>query len=250
MREHSRAGSVLAAPLLILAGLIALGGFLDLFGKPGKATAPDLQSSAPTAARPNDLLAAGLFSWPPPWPAPAPAQEPLPADVVAEPAELPPAVDEPTVQPTVAPTEAPPVPAVQPPAMYADYALASGAIDAVNAARAANGLGPVALNGALSGAAQSYAQYLTETDQFTHDALGGLLARVRAAGYAGGYAGEAMWEGWGVYSAGEVVNDLLNSPPHRAILLSAVYTEIGAGCYVIDNNGAPNTRCVLDVGAP
>lgn len=247
---HRHAGSVIAAALLILAGLIALGGFLDLFAKPS--TARTVQSRTPVSQNidASTLLARGLFAWPPPWPTPTPTPEPPPPTPEPQSEPVLPVESSPQAEVTPEPTEAPPVPAQQPPAEYQSYDMASAVIGYVNAARAANGLGPLTLNGALTAAAEAYAQYLTDTSQFTHDANGGLLARIQAAGYDGGYAGEAIWEGWGNYASGEVVDEWLNSPPHREILLGAVYTDIGVGCYVIDDNGQPNTRCVLDVGAP
>ncbi len=248
MRLLRLAGSVIAAALLILAGLIAFGGFVDLFAKPN--TPHSVRSRAPgdENSGTNALLASGLFAWPPPWPPPMPTPEPLPAtpEPQSEPVLL--VEGSPRAEVTPEPSEAPPVPAQQPPAEYQSYDMASALIGYVNAARALHGLGALTPNGALTAAAEGYAQYLTHTNQFTHNANGGLLARIQAAGYGGGYAGEAIWEGWGNYASGAVVNDWLNSPPHREILLAAVYTDVGVGCYVIDDNGQPNTRCVLDVG--
>jgi uncharacterized protein YkwD len=250
MRLLRRAGSVIAAALLILAGLIALGGFVDLFAKPNAPHSVRSRTPADENSGTNTLLTSGLFTWPPPWPIPTPTPEPLSA--TPEPQSEPVLPDEssPQAEVTPQPTEAPPVSAQQPPAEYQNYDMASAVIGYVNQARASQGLGALTPNGALAAAAEGYAQYLTDTNQFTHDANGGLLARIQAAGYGGGYAGEAIWEGWGNYASGDVVDEWLNSPPHREILLGAVYTDIGVGCYVIDDDGQPNTRCVLDVGAP
>jgi uncharacterized protein YkwD len=264
MRMHRSAGGrVLTAALLTLAGLIAVGGFIDLFAKQ-----PNHQNARRSQA-PIDLKSAGLFSWSPPWPTPTPAVSwaeaaqnwAVAAWTLALTPTAPPVDDTSSTpvhdtapadvnQPAVAPSyQPPPVPANEspPPGDYHNYDMAYSITSYVNDARASAGLGRLGQNGALSAAAQNYAQYLTDTNQFTHDALGGLLARVQTAGYRGGWVGEAIWEGWGNYGAADVVHDWLNSPSHRAILLGANYSEIGVDCYVADG---PNTRCVLDVGAP
>ncbi len=265
---HRSGGSrVLTAALLILAGLIAVGGFIDLFAKQ-----PSHFREPTRLQAPSDLKSAGLFTWPPPWPTPtvvswaeaaqnwavaawtlALTPTPPPLDAAAAAAAAPVGDSAPAdVYQRASPPhyQPPPVPANEspPPGDYHNYDMAYSIIGYVNSARASAGLGGLSQNGALTAAAQHYAQYLTDTNQFTHDALGGLLARVQAAGYSGGWVGEAIWEGWGAnYGARDVVQDWLNSPSHRAILLGSNYTEIGVACYVA---AGPNTRCVLDVGAP
>jgi uncharacterized protein YkwD len=140
---------------------------------------------------------------------------------------------------------------------YQDYDMATAVLAAVNSARAAQGsaraapsIAALSANGALTAAARSYAQLLAQLDSLTHDAGGGLLARIQASGYTGGILAEALWEGWGQPTPDDVVNDWLNSPPHREILLTVTYVDAGIACYVRDVNGERNTRCVLDVGAP
>ena len=240
MRLPPAASTVAAAALLLFAGLIALGGFVDLFAKPDQ---PHLTNYSPPAGDPGVGLqrfeAFGLFGWPTPAPTPLPpppTEPPPPAavdagDNVSPPAPVP-----------AAEADSPPV------SEYQDYGMADGALAAINSARAAQGIGPLSANGALMGAAQSYAQLLTELDTLAHDLNGGLLARVQASGYPNGFLGEALWVGWGPYAAGDVVNEWLNSPPHRDILLNAGFVDAGIACYVRSRDGALNTRCVLDVG--
>ena len=243
MPVHRAVGPFAAAALLLVAGLIALGGFIDLFAEPR-------ESRRAAYAPPADDPAAGqqafrLLAWPTPGPTPVPPP----------PVEPPPAAD--AIGDISPPPEAPestlaPVPASEPdapPAVeYQDYGLADAVLAAINAARAAQGIGPLSANGQLAAAAQSYAQLLTQLDTLSHDLNGGLLARLQGSGYAGGFLGEALWEGWGPYAADAVVNGWLNSPPHREILLTASYVDAGVACYVRSTDGALNTRCVLDVG--
>jgi uncharacterized protein YkwD len=137
------------------------------------------------------------------------------------------------------------------PTEYQDYDKANAVLASINSARAAQGIAALSANGALTAAVESYAQLLTQLNTLSHDLNGGVLARIQASGYTGGFFGETLWEGLGrSYTADEVVNDWLNSPPHRVVLLSTTYVDAGVACYVKEVNGAPNTRCVLDVGAP
>jgi uncharacterized protein YkwD len=263
MRAHRLAAPVLAGALFILAALIALGGLLDLFAKPDQRQTVYSQPPGDPGAGLESFAAFGLLGWP----TPAPTATPLPAPLPSEPpvANDGAAAAEVSSQPTEAPPPAPaledhppasdstaPTPVSNPPATseYQDYDMANAVLASVNSSRAAQGLAAYSANGALTAAAQSYAQLLAQLDTLTHDAGGGLLARIQASDYPGGFLGEALWEGWGQYAPDAVVNDWLNSPPHREILLSSTYVDIGVGCYVVITNGASNTRCVLDAGAP
>jgi uncharacterized protein YkwD len=247
---RSLAGSALAVALLILAGLIALGGLIDLFAKPNQRQTVYSQPPGDPGLGPESFAAFERIGWP----TPAPTPTPLPTSLPTEPpvADEGAATAEVSSQPANPP---PPAPASEgnPPATteYQDYDMANAVLASVNSARAAQGVAALSANGALTAAAQSYAQLLAQLDTLTHDAAGGLLARIQASGYTGGFLGEALWQGRGAsYTPDEVVNDWLNSPPHREILLSTTYVDAGIACYVEETNGAPNTRCVLDVGAP
>jgi len=245
MPVHRLAAPFLAGALFILAVLIALGGFADLFAKPNQRQTVYSQPPSDPGAGLESFAALPLLGWP----TPAPTATSLPAPLPAEPPVADDGAAEVSSQPANPP---PPAPASEdnPPATseYQDYDMANAVLASVNSARGAQGLAALSANGALTAAAQSYAQLLTQLDTLTHDAGGGLLARIRASGYPGGFLGEALWEGWGQYAADQVVNQWLNSPPHREILLNPAYADAGVACYVQEVNGALNTRCVLDVG--
>ena len=55
--------------------------------------------------------------------------------------------------------------------------------------------------------------------------------RVEWAGYPGHYNGEAI--SCGKHDVASAVQGLLNSPPHRAILLNPIPVEIGVGAHPI-----------------
>jgi uncharacterized protein YkwD len=122
----------------------------------------------------------------------------------------------------------------------------------VNAERARNGLRPLRGNRRLGRAASGHAADMVARGYFAHERPGWTLpGRLRAAGWSGGAAAEAI--GWGCGGLGvprAVVDSWLKSPPHRAIVLGR-YNRAGVGLAV----GSPlPLACpgagtwVLDVG--
>ncbi|MCX7925264.1 MAG: CAP domain-containing protein [Fimbriimonadales bacterium] len=104
-----------------------------------------------------------------------------------------------------------------------DYAVA------VNEARVVRGLPPLKLNEQLCDAAQSYAETLLATGQIRHADAQGRRADYRAvaAGYFYYRLGENLAAGQLSYE--RALEMWLQSPPHRANLLSADYRELGVG---------------------
>lgn len=99
---------------------------------------------------------------------------------------------------------------------------------AVNAFRAENGLGPVALDGRLTQAAQAQAEAMAASGGLAHDGPGGnLTARLRRAGYAFSTAAENL--GGGAPTPEETVAGWTQSPPHARNLLIAEIRDAGAG---------------------
>jgi len=106
----------------------------------------------------------------------------------------------------------------------------------VNAERTARGLSAYGETATLSQAAQGFGDAMVAQSFFDHVSPGGstLVSRVRATGWIpanGSYSlGEAIaWAGTPLDSAAQVVDDWMNSPPHRAILLSDSFREAGLG---------------------
>jgi uncharacterized protein YkwD len=122
----------------------------------------------------------------------------------------------------------------------------------VNKARTSNGLRGFAWSRTLARAATRHARDMSRRGYFAHQRSGGpsLGARVRAAGFRGRNVGEAIAYGCGSLSTpASVVRAWMNSPPHRAILLSR-RSRVGVGI-----SGRPPTSCggrgatyVLDAG--
>jgi uncharacterized protein YkwD len=96
-------------------------------------------------------------------------------------------------------------------------------IDRVNAARSSHGLPALRASEGLTGSARSYARYMLRHDHLGH------LSSIRASG-------SFMWLGenlaWHFDWKPRVrmsFSGWMNSPPHRAVLLSRAARQIGVG---------------------
>jgi uncharacterized protein YkwD len=102
----------------------------------------------------------------------------------------------------------------------------------VNRARGAVGLRGFRGSRALSKAATSHAYDMARRHFFAHQRAGGpsLVQRAHRAGWHGRSVGEAIAYGCGSRgTAASIVAAWLNSPPHRAILLSRSLGRAGIG---------------------
>jgi uncharacterized protein YkwD len=102
----------------------------------------------------------------------------------------------------------------------------------VNRARASAGLSGFRGHRSLSRAASRHARDMARARFFGHQRIGGpsLRSRARRAGWRGGRLGEAIAYGCGSgAAAASIVRSWLNSPPHRAILLSTRMSHMGVG---------------------
>ncbi|HVY50286.1 MAG TPA: CAP domain-containing protein [Devosia sp.] len=96
---------------------------------------------------------------------------------------------------------------------------------AINQARQINGNHkPMTYNAALAAAARSQANLMAEKDTLAHDLGVTLRERVTAAGYQGA-VGENI--AGGQQTLQQAIEGWLNSPGHRATLLSDKFTEFG-----------------------
>lgn len=124
---------------------------------------------------------------------------------------------------------------------------------AINRARAAHGLRAFGAERHLRRAAKRHARDMVRHRYFAHQRAGGpsFGARLRAAGWHGHAAGEAIAWGCGKSaSAASTVRAWLHSPPHRAILLSGAYNRAGIGVKGhAPASCGPGATWVLDAGA-
>lgn len=107
--------------------------------------------------------------------------------------------------------------------------LVADAATAVNAARKANGLAPLAKDARLDQAALAHACWMAETGTFSHKGAGGSLPkkRIKATGYRTRLTAENI--AWGQRSGAEVVQTWMESPGHRRNILMSSLDEYGLG---------------------
>jgi uncharacterized protein YkwD len=201
--------------------------------RPPSSTEPPSTTATPsTTTEP----AAPTTEEPPPTSAPIPP----PAPTLARPTEPPPITDA-TVDaaPIPAPTvEATPIPASEPepdapPAAIAPVAsacntsqggLAGAVVAAMNADRAAAGVGPLCANSQLAGFAQSWSNWMAQNQSLAHQDLNALLAQTSFSTMAENIAG-----GSGLDTAEAIEALWMNSAPHRANILNGSFTAVGVG---------------------
>jgi uncharacterized protein YkwD len=108
-------------------------------------------------------------------------------------------------------------------AASADAEAEARAIASLNQIRAANGLAELRASKSLAGSAGAYAQYMLRNDFFGHQARIRVASQFRTAGET-----LAWHSGW---SAGprRTVRQWMNSPPHRAVLMSSAFSQVGMG---------------------
>lgn len=120
-----------------------------------------------------------------------------------------------SVGPTIAPRTSTPVPQL----------TQASILSAVNTARRANGgHKPMTYNVALEAACKTQLGLMVEKDELAHDLGIRLRDRVTAAGYKGA-VGENL--AGGQQTIEQAIEGWLNSPGHRATLLSDKFVEFG-----------------------
>jgi len=106
----------------------------------------------------------------------------------------------------------------------------------VNATRAQHGLPALNESGRLTAAADRHGADMVRRGYFAHVSPGGhdVTDRVRETGYLAGGGEWALGEdiGWGTAQLGSpaaIVQSWMSSPPHRAVILSRRFSEVGVG---------------------
>jgi uncharacterized protein YkwD len=125
---------------------------------------------------------------------------------------------------------APSIGSAQDAAGMASSSSSGGFSSALNQYRANYGLGGLRESGALSAAAQAYAEDMARSGRFSHTGGDGsnVVHRARAAGCRGqGYFAENI--AWGQRSAQDAFNGWAASSGHRANMLGRNYGVFGVG---------------------
>ncbi len=135
----------------------------------------------------------------------------------------------------------------------ASASLSHQVLTLVNQERRAAGVKPLRLNAQLTASAEAHSQDMALNDYFAHNGLDGRspAARIVATGYDAFIATENIAAGFATPEA--VVQAWMESPGHRANLLSSSITEMGVGFYFLDNDlGSTNYRYywTQDIGEP
>jgi uncharacterized protein YkwD len=122
----------------------------------------------------------------------------------------------------------------------------------INIERAKNGLHKLSMQTRLLKAAKGHSKDMANKNYFSHSGLNGssFIDRINATGYKWSAAGENIYAGNGTFNSPQsCVNAWMNSPAHRAILLSADYTQIGIG-YAFNKNSTYGGYYTADFGKP
>jgi uncharacterized protein YkwD len=118
--------------------------------------------------------------------------------------------------------------------------IAADVIRYTNQARARNGLPALRTNAQLMEAARIHAEQMAAHQRSEHTISGAryptMQSRLQAVGYAYSRAAENV--AWNQRAAQDVVNTWMNSSGHRANILNAELTEIGAAM-VRSSKGEP-----------
>lgn len=127
----------------------------------------------------------------------------------------------------------------------------------VNRVRAAHGLRPFRASGRLQAAAAAYGADMVRRRYFEHVSPEGrsVADRVRSTGYLTHARAWALGEtlGWGTGSLSTpdaIVQAWMNSPPHRAVILSRRFDEAGIGVAIGDpvDGAGDGATFVLEAG--
>ncbi len=119
-----------------------------------------------------------------------------------------------------------------------------------NLQRESNGLAPLNMNPELTHAAQLKAKDMFTKNYWAHVSPDGTTPWVwiRDSGYSYLYAGENLARGFD--SSSDVITAWMNSPEHRANMLSPNYTDIGFAIQDGTLTGTSTTLVVQEFGSP
>jgi uncharacterized protein YkwD len=117
----------------------------------------------------------------------------------------------------------------------------------INKKRTANHVRPVHANEALAAAAQAHTNAMTSQNFFSHEGDGTPASRASAAGYmagarAWGVGEDLFWGMAGRSTPRATVNAWMHSAPHRSVMLSRSFRQVGVGVGQGSPAGADNSN--------
>ncbi len=130
----------------------------------------------------------------------------------------------------------------------------------MNLVRRSHGLRPLRHNGRLSAAADYHSKDMARRGYFEHDSANGTAFWRRierfypSRGFRSWTVGENLLWGSDTYGAAFAVREWMNSPPHRANILSRDWREVGIGAVFVTSapgeyRGRPVTIVTADFGS-
>jgi uncharacterized protein YkwD len=133
-------------------------------------------------------------------------------------------------------------------ALAATEISSSEIAELTNAQRAAYGLGALSVDGRLNNAAYNKCVDMFTNQYWDHVSPSGTTPWyfISQAGYAWVYAGENLAKGFS--SSSEIINAWMNSPSHRANILSSNYRDMGTAVMTGNFQGVRTTLCVQMFG--
>jgi uncharacterized protein YkwD len=138
--------------------------------------------------------------------------------------------------------------------------LEQGVIAGINEIRRGRGLRPLRNNGRLTAAADFHSEDMARKGYFEHDSANGTAFWRRierfypSRGFRSWTVGENLLWGSETYGPAFAVREWMNSPPHRANILSREWREIGIGAVTVasapgEYRGRAVTVVTADFGA-
>jgi uncharacterized protein YkwD len=115
-------------------------------------------------------------------------------------------------------------------------------VAAINEVRAQNGLYALRASRSLTGSAKRFSHWLMANDRFGHLASIQASSRFRLLGEA------LAWHGGGDFGVRRTLDQWMNSPPHRMLVLSATMRQAGTGVTRGRLGAKPATVWVLHLG--
>jgi uncharacterized protein YkwD len=116
------------------------------------------------------------------------------------------------------------------------------AVKALNQIRTSNGLASLSVSRSLASSASAYSRYMLDHDFFGHQARIPVASRFRTAGET------LAWHSGSRPGPRSTVRQWMNSPPHRAVLMSSAYRQVGMGMERGSLNGQAATMWVAHFG--
>ena len=120
----------------------------------------------------------------------------------------------------------------------------------INQQRASVGLSSLESNSHLISAARDHSRDMAVNNYFSHYGNGDPLSRVTATGYHASLVGEVIFAAPNsMDNAYSAVAGWMNSAPHKEVLLTSGFTEIGVGYYCV-SGGTYQGYYTVDFGKP